>query len=115
MSQRKVREPDLEQDFSDSLARVDNVLELDNTSAFTPDADYEPATKKYVDDNLFTSPLTTKGDVFTYDTDDARLAVGANNQVLTADSSEATGLKWADPSGGGGDTGYQDIMMLMGG
>jgi len=28
-----------------------NVLELDNTTSFTPDADYEPATKKYVDDN----------------------------------------------------------------
>ena len=28
-----------------------NVLELDNTTAFTPDADYEPATKKYVDDS----------------------------------------------------------------
>lgn len=28
-----------------------NVLELDNTDAFTPDADYEPATKKYVDDS----------------------------------------------------------------
>lgn len=27
-----------------------NVLELNNASAFTPDADYEPATKKYVDD-----------------------------------------------------------------
>jgi len=26
------------------------VLTLDNTTAFTPDADYEPATKKYVDD-----------------------------------------------------------------
>jgi hypothetical protein len=28
-----------------------NVLERDNTDVFTPDADYEPATKKYVDDN----------------------------------------------------------------
>lgn len=28
-----------------------NVLELDNTIPFTPDADYEPATKKYVDEN----------------------------------------------------------------
>jgi len=34
-----------------ALALKSNVLELDNTTSFTPDADYEPATKKYVDDN----------------------------------------------------------------
>lgn len=43
-----------------------------------------------------TSPLTTKGDVFTHNgSADARLAVGANNTVLVADSSAATGNKWA--------------------
>ena len=33
--------------------------------------------------------------------DAAVLGVGANNTVLTADSSEVTGLKWATPSSGG--------------
>jgi len=47
------------------------------------------------------TPLTTKGDIFTFTTVDARLGVGANGTVLTADSAEATGLKWATPSGGG--------------
>ena len=42
--------------------------------------------------------LTTKGDIQTYDTANAALGVGADNEVLFADSSEATGLKWADPT-----------------
>ena len=50
------------------------------------------------------SPLTTKGDLYTYSTTDARLAVGANGTTLVADSAEATGLKWATPAAGGGMT-----------
>ena len=46
------------------------------------------------------TPLTTKGDLFTFTTVDARIGVGANGTVLTADSAEATGLKWATPAGG---------------
>jgi len=48
--------------------------------------------------------LDAKGDLIAATAADtpARLAVGANDTVLTADSSTATGLKWAAPSVGFG-------------
>jgi len=45
--------------------------------------------------------LTTKGDILSFSSVRARLGVGSNDQVLTADSGEATGLKWASAGGGG--------------
>ena len=51
--------------------------------------------------NAQNPPVTTKGDLFTFSTIPTRLGVGANNTVLTADSAEATGLKWATASSGG--------------
>ena len=47
------------------------------------------------------SPLTTKGDLYGFSTLDARIPIGTNNQVLTADSAQALGLKWATPTSGG--------------
>jgi hypothetical protein len=50
--------------------------------------------------------LTTKGDIYaaTAASTPARLGVGTNNTVLTADSAEATGLKWAAPASASGPT-----------
>jgi hypothetical protein len=56
--------------------------------------------------NSMATAIDAKGDLIGGTGADtfARLAVGANDTVLTADSSTATGLKWAAPASGGGMT-----------
>lgn len=53
--------------------------------------------------NSMATAIDAKGDLIGGTGADtfARLAVGANGTVLTADSAEATGLKWAAAAGGG--------------
>ncbi len=42
-----------------------------------------------------TSPLTTKGDLWGFDSTDNRVPIGTDAYVLTADSAQTLGLKWA--------------------
>lgn len=56
--------------------------------------------------NSMATAIDAKGDLVVGTGADtfSKLTVGANGTILTADSAEATGMKWATPAGGGGMT-----------
>ena len=66
-------------------------------------ADVTDATNVDAAGAVMESDVDAKGDIFvaTADNTVTRLAVGTNGHVLTADSAEASGVKWAAASGGG--------------
>ncbi len=69
-----------DQDLS-GLALKSNVIEKNNTEEFIPSTDYEPATKKYVDDSVGTG---SSGDMLKSEYD----STGTGNKVDTAINAE---------------------------
>ena len=87
-----------------SIADYDTVWTVLGSAAYTAAGAYATAAQGTTADNAVPKSLVdAKGDLLTATADNtpARLAVGTNGHVLTADSGEATGIKWAAPSGGG--------------
>jgi hypothetical protein len=76
--------------------------DVDNTSDL--DKPISSATQTALDGKVDESTLTTKGDIYaaTAASTVVRLGVGTDGQVLTADSAETAGIKWANASGGSG-------------
>ena len=61
---------------------------------------YISDSSQIADDVVVASDLgipTAKGGLISYSTNPAELSVGANDYVLTADSTQTTGIKWANP------------------
>lgn len=90
---------------ADTVARLpvgtnDQVLVADSTQTLGVKWAAVPGTSAFVP----VSTIDAKGDLLVGTANDAldNLPVGSNGQVLTADSAETTGVKWAAPSAGGG-------------
>jgi len=81
----------------DAKAPSSTAVTLTGTQTLTNKTLTNPVIASVINNTL----TTTKGDLIsaTAASTPARLGVGANATVLTADSAEATGLKWVTPGG----------------
>ena len=78
-------------------------------------ADVTDATNVNAAGAVMNSDLDGKGELLVGDGsgDPSALGVGTNGYILTADSSEATGIKWAANAGGGGGSGASEAFKTI--
>jgi hypothetical protein len=90
------------QDFTSLLSTVDLATDDDLTLDIVSGGNWQVAIYLPAGPgDGITSALTTKGDIWVYSTTDDRLPVGVDGQVLSADSTQGTGLKWVNGGGTG--------------
>jgi len=83
---------------TNTFAAGTTIVAADVNTNFSDIESFVNSSPGLVQDSL----VDAKGDLLAASADNviARLAVGANTYVLTADSTEATGIKWASPTAG---------------
>jgi len=95
---------------SDTNAFTDS--EKTKLSGIETSADVTDATNVDAAGAVMNSDLDGKGELLVGDGsgDPTALSVGQNGYILTADSTEATGIKWAANAGGGGGSGISNVV-----
>lgn len=86
--------------------RVTTLIAVSSADGITPVKLYaDPVTHRLLVDvtGSGASPLTTKGDLYTFTTTNARLPLGTDGQVLVVDASTPSGLRWQTAGAGTGD------------
>ena len=90
--------------LQDTKANKSDVLELDNTTSFTPSADHHPSTKKYVDDSVNKPSSTTDNTIARYNgtggvVQSSSVTIDDSNNLYGGDTVGDLGLaaqRWKD-------------------
>lgn len=73
--------------------KADSAVQPGSLAAVATSGSYTDLTNK---PTIFSDPTTTKGDLIVHGASTTRLGVGTDGQILTVDSTQTNGVKWAN-------------------